>query len=113
MNSQVLREKVERGALLLDERHPGWHHKINLNELNLESCTACVLGQLHGDFGQGLDELDAPPWTSAMRQRRAFAADHGFALDDDYYHLWAPAMRAYWHEEILRRTEADVACAAH
>ena len=39
-------ERVQRGALLLDEKIPGWYAKINLDRLDLENTENCVLGQV-------------------------------------------------------------------
>ena len=42
----TVRERVERGAALLDEHAPGWENVIDLKTLNLSSCEACVCGQV-------------------------------------------------------------------
>ena len=43
-----LRDKVRRGALLLDEIVPGWEHRVNLDTLQMHSSALCILGQLFG-----------------------------------------------------------------
>lgn len=50
-------ERVQKGARLLDRTRPGWERLINLNDLRLESTCNCVLGQLYGDYGKGVEEL--------------------------------------------------------
>jgi hypothetical protein len=47
-------ERVEAGAALLDKEVPGWHRVINLDELTLSSCEACVCGQVGRAIGYGL-----------------------------------------------------------
>lgn len=61
---------VERGAVLLDEKRPGWEHELDLARLKLENCTDCVLGQLAGHYADGVIALDLErPW------------EYGFAVD--------------------------------
>lgn len=50
--------KVNAGIALLNSRKPGWQSKINLDTLDLASCSVCVLGQIFGDYYDGIDELD-------------------------------------------------------
>ena len=42
--------EVRRGMALLDEVCPGWIDMVDLDTLNINSCTDCVLGQLCGDY---------------------------------------------------------------
>src|SRR5688572_21756971 len=41
-------EQISRGMVLLDERVPGWEHRIDLERLRLSECKDCVVGQLFG-----------------------------------------------------------------
>ena len=45
---QIARSRVANGVKLLDERVPGWWRVINLDRLQMEDCTQCMLGQLFG-----------------------------------------------------------------
>lgn len=38
-------KRVKGGAALLDEKVPEWYNKVNLDSLNMNSYTNCVLGQ--------------------------------------------------------------------
>ena len=51
--------KVKSGIALLDAHFGGssWKTDIDLDTLDLGSCGVCVLGQLFGDYSEGLDEL--------------------------------------------------------
>jgi hypothetical protein len=71
-----LLSRVEEGARLLDRVDPGWHRRIAVDRLAMESCDRCVLGQLHGDFQEGFREIIAtlPDWELYS------AAEHGFTL---------------------------------
>ena len=42
------REKVKLAAEMLDTHVPGWHNMINLDTLEMATCTHCVLGQVFG-----------------------------------------------------------------
>jgi hypothetical protein len=61
-------ERVAAGAALLDERVPGWHDAIDVDRLDIDSPTQCVLGQLYGDYLAGEDALSelADSWSSAV-----------------------------------------------
>ena len=50
-------ERAEKGAALLDERLPGWRTQIDVDGLELRWCSACVLGQLFGDYDRGVAAL--------------------------------------------------------
>lgn len=52
-------ERVRAGAALLDARKPGWDSKIKADRLALEDGSACVLGQVYGDYSDGYRELFA------------------------------------------------------
>ena len=67
---------VERGAELLDKVQPGWEDKIDLDELDLSSCSACILGQLYMDahprtrnpveaYDRKRAELGIDPWAAS------------------------------------------------
>lgn len=45
-------EAVANGAQFLDERFPGWHQLIDKESLDLQSCEACVAGQLGRSLGR-------------------------------------------------------------
>jgi hypothetical protein len=52
---------VDNGAALLDERLPGWRDHIDPTTLRLEDGCNCILGQLFGDYGKGIDMLGVSP----------------------------------------------------
>jgi len=49
--------RVQRGAALLDNVHPEWWQRIDLQQLRMQTCKSCALGQLYGSFEAGLDVL--------------------------------------------------------
>ena len=50
--------EIEAGTLLLNEQVGCiWPHMIDLDSLNLQSCTHCMLGQLFGSFEKGCEAL--------------------------------------------------------
>lgn len=48
---------VNAGIELLDAERPGWKSEIDLDSLDLGSCGVCVLGQIFGEYSEGLSEL--------------------------------------------------------
>lgn len=68
MSMESAREAVKAGAAKLDDYvfgggvhiTPDWRKKIDLDALDMGSCDSCVLGQLFGDYGTGVDVLNLP-----------------------------------------------------
>jgi hypothetical protein len=65
---QSVEERVAAGCAWLDQHQPGWVEEINLDELQMDDCAMCVLGQTFGDYWESplvagrpdtWDELDA------------------------------------------------------
>jgi hypothetical protein len=52
-----IEERVRGGALFLDEHLPGWSAQIAADELAMETCDRCILGQLYGDYEVGFKHL--------------------------------------------------------
>ena len=50
MSPGTIEERVDRGVKYLDEYHAGWRDQINLEELHMEFCDDCVIGQALGDY---------------------------------------------------------------
>lgn len=58
--STKIAPNAERGAAFLDEILPGWHEKIDVQQLALSDNRCCVLAQL-------ADDLPGPPEFSSYR----------------------------------------------
>lgn len=61
-------ERVLNGVTFLDETVPDWREKIEPISLNVADGNNCVLGQVFGNFGDGLIFL---------KKDANWAADHG------------------------------------
>jgi len=101
----TIAERVAKGAAFLDEREPGWDTRIDLDILSLDSICRCVLGQLHGGFGAGLDAVGLIDNNDRDIELGFFWTDeHRFDLDDE------PAdLTAEWKRVITARREAGAA----
>lgn len=82
-------ERVEAGAAWLDEHKPDWVDLIDLDDLAMSSCSACVIGQALGTW------LDRP---DALRDRHTAAA-LGFDLPDEQRGSREVQAVAYFHLE--------------
>ena len=99
------RQAVAQGAQLLDDTYPGWWRLIDLETLQLSSCTDCVCGQLaftllnyaHGDDDSAY---------AAMRTHLGLdnGANHGFVIGLGWTYN---TLEALWREVIQARLEAD------
>lgn len=83
---------IARGVALLDEHAPvglAWPHYVNLNTLDLSHGPACVVGQLFGDYTEGIMRLMA--LISSSDAGFIFSENHGFdvstrSFGDSYGH---------------------------
>jgi hypothetical protein len=57
---KTIEQRVADGATFLDMTVPGWWDRIDVKLLDLGNCFKCVLGQLCGDFGDGVVEFNVP-----------------------------------------------------
>lgn len=94
------RARVHRGAALLDEKEPGWWERVT-ETLITEDCTACVLGQVYGSYGDALIALgvgvdDAWLGFEARPNRDAHVVQDAYATLD-----------TLWLEAIAQRREAN------
>lgn len=95
-----LKDRVERGADLLDETEPKWFKRVNMNNLRMGSCTQCVLGQVAGHYFHGIRYL--------LHIETNEAIEHGFELDDHYNDIASSEMYythldELWLKEIKSR----------
>ena len=99
--------RVKRGAVFLDEkRGPHWAEQVALEELDMNSCLSCVLGQLFGDYRAGADQLKLKRFPFIEGVCEGTTEEFGFqastAADQhprgEYYDL-----SIAWHREILDR----------
>lgn len=56
--ASTIAERVAAGATFLDEREPGWWRRIDVDRLSISDSCNCILGQLAGGFGDGMDQYD-------------------------------------------------------
>lgn len=96
-----IKARRDRGIALLNERlDPDWVSEINLDTLDIADATDCVLGQLYGWYGTGLDELDllkydVPVWREPH--------EYGFSVCDwRNPDLEVQALNAAWREGVTR-----------
>lgn len=52
-----LKQRVIKGAQLLDSERPNWFTQIDTDKLHMSSLCDCILGQVYGDFETGTKEL--------------------------------------------------------
>lgn len=110
-----LDSRVSAGAKLLDRVEPGWHRRIALDRLAMESCDQCILGQLHGQFWSGFLSVLRPLPSTVLFS----AAGFGFTLRDSEQNLSAcvwpvervrlrfAALGCLWRIAVLKRVSSD------
>lgn len=96
----ALNERVERGAALLDEHRPAWWRSVVFRDLEMWSCSKCVLGQVYGRFGDGLDDL----WPSGWNDEETFQAGFDLPLPRELAD-W-DRLADLWREQVRIRRRA-------
>lgn len=100
--NQQQRENAQRGAAWLDQLQPGWAARINPERLKMQSCLDCILGQIFGNYNEGLILAGFPLSPITLRHPKGaddWAFHHGFLGDDwNRGHL----TDAWKHEITLR-----------
>lgn len=115
--TQAQRERIDKGADLLDEKEPNWFTRINGDTLDINSFNLCVVCQVFGDFYSGLADLGLG-LAGKLPEREA--SEYGFyphkAESDDELDLphdeaveagkeLAAAKTAYWMVLVTKRLE--------
>lgn len=78
-DQQTAEKCVERGVKFLNGVKPGWFEEIDLETLDLARGSRCVLGQLYGDFHDGVRLFTKRvDWD----EKFAWATARGFALPE-------------------------------
>ncbi|UJQ86919.1 hypothetical protein SEA_TREAT_84 [Streptomyces phage Treat] len=75
--------EVAKGIKVLDQQVPNWRQKIDVENLDLGSCSICVLGQVFGDYNDGIEKLNVDGY------------EHGFNTTGSYAELkdaWVEAL---------------------
>lgn len=62
LTSTEMRERVARGAALLDEHAPDWRYRVDPNRLNMLDGCRCILGQV---FDDGVFAVESGYWIGA------------------------------------------------
>lgn len=106
MESPDYEQVVKEAAKYLDGTEPGWHKKIDRETLDIGLSCGCIMGQLHGSFGQGMrkhfpHKKDPDMWDSDSPYKFAFG--DAFDLDNQDY----DSLTKLWLHEISARLEAD------
>lgn len=102
--------RVQAGIEFLNERDPGWYWKVEPDLLAMGSAEDCVLGQLYGDFFDGVAQFG---W--AYGHHPYVGPDvyvHGFDVDprDNGFSFTAyNQLNRLWSYAIRRLREMDKA----
>lgn len=95
-------EQVRRGCILLDAMSSGWMDHIDLDLLDLESTTRCVLGQAYAENPGGIPGYD---W-QVKAYMESFALDpatYGFDLTDAQK-VYITVMMNFKHKAVISMT---------
>lgn len=78
MHLLTIDERVDNGAGLLDQYGPhDWRERIDPARLDIDTGTNCVIGQLYGDWEQGLAELELRDWSDDATFYGLYPAEDG------------------------------------
>lgn len=102
----MFEEEIARGAEWLDEVKPGWELKIDLGNFSITSACNCVLGQLFGDYDDGVEYHTR----LAPRYKAQWPGSCGFVVSDyrsERYQAWKQ-LNDEWVDFIKARLDAGV-----
>lgn len=99
--------RVAHGVSLLDEKRPGWWQRIDLDDLDVNDCSECVIGQLFAGFVEGATSLiGADEFMNNLNAPALIAL--GFSVPMSNNDTEADALTAEWKRIISeRRVEAS------
>ncbi|SRR6266571_1570048 len=92
----MFEEQITAGIRFIDEDNDPsvWPYQIELDKLNMQSCTACIIGQLYGDFIEQFDDTDDP-----VQYDLGFAAPSLIGLDAKTFKAYA-ILTKEWKKKI-------------
>jgi len=110
MNPTSAAEAVANGAQWLDEQHPGWWRKLDLETLDLEDCANCVCGQLaRTSYAQ--ERSTYRGYLKAYSEVLGFDAMTSLSTYPSPKFLWGyDELDEEWGKVICARLEADKLC---
>lgn len=100
---------VKQGIYWLDEHHPNWATRIDLDRLMMSSCASCVIGQAVGDYSKTTG--DAVSSYPGSQEAVIWAVEHGFESPTVAHYTMAGGKPTYtfmdletlWTKEVLER----------
>lgn len=96
--------RAEKGAEWLDKVVPGWFNRINVQQLDMNSCTSCVLGQACGYYWNVINVIDPKHGlTGPEKSVSPWSIEHGFAIGDHRPLKEYKVLREAWVTVILQR----------
>lgn len=103
---QSIEERAAEGAKFMDEARSGWYKEVDLETLHLGWGDCCILGQLFGDYEEGLIELNLTgPWSETTSRRLGFLVGGYNDTSLGYQKLteaWKKEIKARLDQEELR-----------
>ena len=104
----VYRKHIARGMNLLEQKEPQWIERINVERLDINSYFDCVLGQVFGEFDEGVIKLELD--LAGTANKTATSWSHGFRpilLEDGQRltNLWVETINAKRNPSLAQLTE--------
>lgn len=98
ISETALATRVAKGAALLDICRPGWAAEVNIQSLQMHTCTCCILGQLYGNYDDGVSSL-----FPSKRPNVDVLMSCGFVLGGGRFDLDYPELTSLWAAQIRTR----------
>ncbi len=94
MITENQKDAIDRGAKWLDEKYPKWEDRINEENIRMECCVSCILGQLFNDYWRGIEKAG---FIGGTNEANKWSEMHGFNASFNW------CVKAAWIEEINKR----------
>lgn len=92
----TVKDRVARGAALLDRRRKNWRSKIDVDSLDMAHGSYCILGQLYGYYD------DAPAYLIGGHMLSTLPAENGFDVYENQGPRAFTNLTKAWQEELSR-----------
>lgn len=106
--NEDLKLAVKQGAYFLDSYLPSWASAIRLDDLEMDDCASCIVGQAMGNYSTTLSEASG----CEMYSQAAYdwAVEKGFDIPQEFFEISVSyANQCYreleelWTEQVRER----------
>ena len=105
-----MRLAIKKGAIWMDENHPGWEYIVDPDTLAMDECESCIIGQVCMETGYW-DTIAKAEGSGYISDSVNWARENGFDApehiyqerEEDSFFGYFADMERVWTEEVKSR----------